>query len=282
MKTTELYLEQVLIGFLIVFIAAMPWIPELWAHPKDIQAGISIIGGSAALGFAFFIGIPFDRLADTLSERLDKQNRLKFALGPPLQPKPKDRNGDPIDDPYPEDMLLIVCRRDQQTVTRAQDYLRSRVRLTRALAAYAPAIAFIATLSTDSWTSGAKRVDASSMAIWFGIVAAGYLAWALLVLKGPRIPRTSETAQVEDYMVQRPRPGRDARTFAIPALLLVASLIVGLANVCDHPLVLAAALAGAALTILSAWSWWRISTTYRQFLSDCWRFSGNSGASKPS
>ena len=30
MKTTELYLEQVLIGFLIIAIGVLPWLPEMW------------------------------------------------------------------------------------------------------------------------------------------------------------------------------------------------------------------------------------------------------------
>jgi len=163
MKTTDLYLEQVLIGFLVILIAALPWIPQLWAHSGDVKTGISIIGGSAALGFAFFIGIPFDRLADTLSERLDIRHRLKFALDYLIKPE-ADRKDFPVGDPFPEDMLMILCRRDQ-SVTRAHDYLRSRLRLTRALAVYAPAMAFIATLSVARWETAGTKVDPSTAAI---------------------------------------------------------------------------------------------------------------------
>ena len=154
MKTPELYLEQVFIGFLIVAIAALPWIPDLLSRAEDIKAGIGIIGGSAALGFAFFIGVPFDRLADTLTGRLDRRNRLKFAIGRENESKFVDQSGTVIDDPFPENMLVILCRRDKGA-SETEDYHRSRVRLTRALAAYAPALAFIATLSVAHWETSA-------------------------------------------------------------------------------------------------------------------------------
>ena len=281
MKTTELYLEQVLIGFLIIFIGAFPWIPVLWSHAGDIKTGMSIIGGSAALGFAFFIGIPFDRLADTLSDRLEQHSRLKAAIAalkPPPPPKPTDRNGAPIDDPYPEDMLLIACRRDQ-SVVRALDYLRSRVRLTRALAAYAPALTLIATLSVDCWQTEDDIAPARA-AVWFGLVAAAYLAWALLVSMTESLPRTHDTTgRFKQYQDRPPAACYDGATYVVPALVLIASIAAGSMKACDHPLVLAAALGGATLTILSTWSWWRISKTYRAFLLDCWKF-GNPGAAK--
>jgi hypothetical protein len=273
MKTTDLYLEQVLIGFLVILIAALPWIPQLWAHSGDVKTGISIIGGSAALGFAFFIGIPFDRLADTLSERLDIRHRLKFALDYLIKPE-ADRKDFPVGDPFPEDMLMILCRRDQ-SVTRAHDYLRSRLRLTRALAVYAPAMAFIATLSVARWETVGTKVDPSTAAIWFGIVAAAYLAWALIVSDKSDLPLTKKV--VIDFKLRPPQAGRDVPTLIVPLLLLAASIIVGLAEICDHPLVLAAAVAGTVLSGLSAWSWWRISKTFRKFLSDWWKFSDHTG-----
>jgi len=76
MKTTELYVEQVLIGLLVIAIGVLPWAPEL----RGKLASMTIGEGSVLLGLAFWLGIPFDQFADTLSERLERHNRLQFAL----------------------------------------------------------------------------------------------------------------------------------------------------------------------------------------------------------
>ncbi|MEA2876352.1 MAG: hypothetical protein QOF14_1548 [Hyphomicrobiales bacterium] len=280
MKTTELYLEQVLIGFLIIAIVALPWIPELLSRTEDIKTGIGIIGGSAALGFAFFIGVPFDRLADTLTGRLDRRNRLKFAIERENK-KFQDQSGKDIEDPFPEDMLVIACRRDKGA-SETEDYHRSRVRLTRALAAYAPAMALIATFSVAHWENEGWRVEPTAAAVWFGLAAAGYLAWALLVLDDSDLPRTNDAKKMPVYRAERQKSGFDLRNLAMPSLILTVALIVGLRHYCEHKLALATALAGVLFTLLSMWSWWRISTTYRQFLADCWTHRAQATASKTS
>lgn len=285
MKTSELYLEQVLIGFLIIAIAALPWIPELLWRTEEIKAGIGIIGGSAALGFAFFIGVPFDRLADTLTGRLDRRNRLKFAIdrenkkSQDQNMKFQDQSGKDIDDPFPEDMLVILCRRDKGA-SETEDYHRSRVRLTRALAAYAPAMALIATFSVAHWETEGWQVEPSTTAAWFGLVAAMYFVWALLVLDDSDLPRTNNRKKMDDYSVQQSKTGFDLRNLAMPSLILAVAVFVGLRHGCEHKLALATALGGALFTLLSMWSWWRISTTYRRFLADCWTHRAQATASK--
>jgi hypothetical protein len=281
MKTSELYLEQVFIGFLIIAIAALPWIPELLSRADDIKTGIGIIGGSAALGFAFFIGVPFDRLADTLTDRLDRRNRLKFAIGRKNKPKFRNQGGDVLDDSFPEDMLVIMCRRDKGA-SETEDYHRSRVRLTRALAAYAPAMALIATFSVAHWETEGWQVEPSTTVAWFGLVAAMYLVWALLVLDDSDLPRTDDADKMNDYRARHSKTGFDFRNLAVPSLILAVAVFVGLRHGCEHQLALATALAGALFTLLSMWSWWRISTTYRQFLCDCWIHRDRSAASNSS
>ena len=76
MKTTELYIEQVIIGLLVLTIAAAPWARELVGTLGEIN----IKEVSVFLGLAFLLGIPFDRFADTLSDRLERHHRLQFAL----------------------------------------------------------------------------------------------------------------------------------------------------------------------------------------------------------
>ena len=279
MKTTELYLEQVFIGFLILAIAALPWVPDLWDNLKNVQTVVGVAGGSAALGLAFWLGIPFDRLADTLCDRLDKRNRLDFALRLREKRTPAPAKEE---DPYPENQYLIACRKQSATVIRQWDYLRSRIRLSRALAAYGPALTLVATFAAVHWKPGSATIDLSVAGCWFGLVIAAYAVWMMLVLivpKSAKVPRTDEVDEREVYASERKKWTMrelgawfaEWRTWLVPVALIAGAVLYGAKN-SEHAEALWIAVGGAALTTLAAWSWWRISTTYREFLFDCWRF----------
>jgi hypothetical protein len=291
-KTTELYLEQVFIGFLILAIASVPWIPFLWDHLKDINTAIGLAGGSAALGLAFWLGIPFDRLADTLLDRLDRRNRLDFALRLPDKRKPEETKDE---DPYPENQYLIACRKQTATVIRTWDYLRSRIRLSRALAAYGPALTMVATFSVAHRTVDGTQIGLSTAGGWFAIVIAAYSVWMILVLivpKDAKLPRTDQVEARKAYEAKRKEIDgskikgelsawfAEWQTWLVPVLLIATSLIYGSRHL-DRPEAFWIAIGGTALTILSVWSWWRISTTYRDFLLDCWQFRDHTDAPKP-
>jgi hypothetical protein len=267
-KTTELYLEQVFIGFLIIAIGALPWVPDLWDNLKNVQTVVGVAGGSAALGLAFWLGIPFDRLADTLFDRLDKRNRLDYALG--LKRKPTDTLDK--DDPYPENQYLISCRKQSATIIRQWDYHRSRIRLSRALAVYGPALTFVATFAAVHWKAGGADIDLSAAGCWFGIVIVAYAAWMILVLSGAKVPRTNDETKDHDAYKERGAHWLfEWQTWLVPVILIVAAIVYATKNP-GHAEALLMAVGGAVLTAVSAWSWWRISTTYRDFLLDCWQF----------
>ena len=61
------------------------------------------------------------------------------------------------------------------------------------------------------------------------------------------------------------------RTWIVPTFLL---LFVFIHFFQSDSLVLLVAGSGILLTVLSAWSWWRITMTYRQFLLDVKKFQG--------
>ncbi|MEA2874148.1 MAG: hypothetical protein QOH67_4124 [Hyphomicrobiales bacterium] len=279
MKTTELYLEQVLIGFLIIAIGALPWLPELWRSLEDIKAVVGIVGGSAALGLAFLIGIPFDRLADTLLDRLDARSRIELALGKLKGRYKSQKEWDeslPFPDLYPEDRLLIAGRRRAGPIVDSLDYHRSRIRLARALAVFGPALTFIATLAVARWEEAEIRFVQLSPSLWLGVVVAAYLVWMLLVVSDDKLPRTNEPRILDEG--GKPAWRVELRSWIVPLLLLLASTAMGLAAICNYPDVLLTALGGAALTILCTWTWWRITSTYRLFLLNCDRFSDKTGA----
>lgn len=301
MKTTELYIEQVIIGFLVLAIIALPWAPELSYKLGDIN----IAEGSVLLGLAFLLGIPFDRFADTLSERLDRHHRLQFALDrsvgekfPARKPEPDNKRLET--DLFAEDEYRRTGLREKDAVVNWIEYHRSRIRLARALAVYGPALTLSLTLSM-------ARRPHYEIGIWLIAVAAGYIVWGIVVsppkslskhtsrsskpcneesppesaLFGEELPRTDDALFCAyakkrgrintDGRVQRAssaggRPWSDEwRSLVVPVLVLVAALSFG---VVYKGKIAWVAVCGALVTVISTWSWWRISTTYRTYLFD--------------
>ena len=284
MKTTELYIEQVIIGFLVLAIAALPWTREWRGHLGDIN----LAEGSVLLGVAFLLGIPFDRLADTLSERLDQHHRLQFALdrweGYKF-PATKRDNDKLEQDLFAEDEYRIQGLRDKDAVVNWIEYHRSRIRLARALAVYGPALTLSLTLSM---ARNDDKISRYEIGIWLSAVAAGYVVWAILAsppksvrrLAGELLPKTYH-ARIIQYAMKRNRvdfaTGRvieapravlrvwsdEWRSLVVPVLVLDAALSFGINYNAKTAWV---AVCGALVTVISAWSWWRISSTYRAYL----------------
>src|SRR5260370_6865343 len=89
-------------GFVMILVVLLPWLAESVSQlrPPESLADVAVVG-SAAIGVAFFIGIPFDRLSDTLMERVDQMHRLSMAY-----PGAHKLKSDPVDF-FPEDPLLF-------------------------------------------------------------------------------------------------------------------------------------------------------------------------------
>jgi hypothetical protein len=270
MKTTELYLEQTFIGALIMVIFSAPWLPDLPTGSQH-QSWIQVVTTSSiALGLAFWLGIPFDRLADTLSERLERHNRLRFALKNPLPAG--NRSGDDI---FPEDEMVVTCRRESASVVSWLDYHRSRIRLARAMAVYGPALAVMLTVATVK--------PPVEPAYWYGaaygVIALSYIVWAFLAQGGKEIARTSAASKYArdwGYGVKGSLGGdsriwwHERKVIAVPFLLLVGAIVLGLYG--KEFVAFGVACVAAGLTVLSAWAWWRIGCTYRSYLRDFCRF----------
>jgi hypothetical protein len=282
MKTTELYIEQVLIGFLIIVIVLLPWVPEVAARFTEGSAALAIVGGTTALGLGFWLGIPFDRIADTLSERLLRHNRLRFALNLACTRElpAEGADGKLASDLYPEDELRVRGLGRGPALVEWIDYHRSRIRLARAFAVYGPALTV--TLSLGVWSFRHKLDDSDKIIAVGGIVAA-YLLWAILARVGEKLPRTDRKAFCE-YAAKwgHLEPGSrrikesgfgdgfiwvyEWPVLVVPVALLAAALLVGLHS--EDPYVQLAGAGGTLLTLVFAWSWWRISHTFRTYLRD--------------
>jgi hypothetical protein len=265
MKTTELFVEQTLTGFLVLTAAAAPFLSweTLQDLPEEAKGGIDISSAAGAIGAAYLLGVIFDRFADTLLERVNRWNRLLFAIE-----LKKENKALSADDPFPEDQLQIEVIHQGDEAWEWMDYLRSRIRVARAMTAFVPAL----TLSMELAIGLRDRpgmVKAALASVVAAYVAA-FLVSQILERSSRKLPKTYDLHTDEDF--QGARAMMKATTepvFWLGVFLL--SLGLGLIPLGAGPgrTAMAAVLAtGAVLTGISAWAWWRLTETFMQFLRD--------------
>jgi hypothetical protein len=265
MKTTELFVEQTLTGFLVLTAAAAPFLSweSLQKLPDDAQGGIDISSAAGAIGIAYLLGVIFDRFADTLLERLNRWNRLLFAI----ELKKENKALSP-DDPFPEDQLQIEVIHQGDEAWEWMDYIRARIRLARAMTAFVPAL----TVSMELAMGLRDRpgIIKAVLAIVVAAYVAAFVVSQILERSSWRLPKTYDLHSDEDCRGARAR----MRAVREPALWLGVFLLalgLGLIPLGAGPArtSMAAVLAtGAVLTAISAWAWWRTTETFMQFLRD--------------
>ena len=300
MKTTELFVEQVLIGFLVLLVAALMFWTDVYAFAarrSDKTIDVLVTGG-VLVGAAYLIGMVYDRIADTLLQDIEGHGRLQFALS-----RFKFRNGkirtrvysrrvgareksvqdfsvnlssniDPFDDGRSRVMVF-----SNSEATAQMEYLRSRIRLTRALATIIPGLMIATLLAVDGGDSG----------IWWTAVALTVpLAYAatlflktLKVENAPcyRPPKTYRLREIVKYTRRaqmRYDDGKDPWHIVrlilydevwIALLLLTIAGVVLVVKTAIYEL-LALVIVGLVLTIVVGWTWWRISMTFYAFVRD--------------
>lgn len=257
-----------------------PWGGELWDHFQKVKLVTGLASGAFVLGVCFLLGIVLDRFADTLTEELERHHRLRFAFK--NLPAGFALENERWKDPFKEDELRLAMLRDSDHVVEWMDYHRSRVRLSRAMAVFLPAL-------TLSIVVGAYRVfDANSNyspTTWLLLILLAYaLAASDSLYRKERTPSTDEARALvyahKHGLLNGSRGlgqrldlyktiAREPCVLCAGALLLsaiVISIATWNAELC------AVAGAGTVLSILSGWSWWRISETYRGYLRDIGRF----------
>jgi hypothetical protein len=286
LKTTELFAEQVLIGLLVILIVGLAFYHPLKAFYESHQGSPSLLGqvvaggflaqivaGGFLLGFAYLIGIVYDRIADTLLQDLESHGRLHFAFKP-LRIKGSDKFVVPHNDPFEDGKYRILVLGNSQA-TDHMEYLRSRIRLTRALTTLIPGIMVSLLLAADDNRAGR----------WWYVAAAALpvVYAATLFMKGMkckhvqkyRPPKTYDLKKLAEYMTrgrllregpERPRSVRwfvfqDEVWFALFLLTVAAAKLVSSSYGRFSVVV-----AGVVLTIIVGWSWWRICGTFYSFL----------------
>jgi hypothetical protein len=265
MKSTELFVEQTLTGFLVMSAAAAPFVGVeiLQEVSGEATGGLDIGEAAGAIGAAYLLGVIFDRFADTLLERFNRWNRLLFAIELKRKNEALSQR-----DPFPEDQLQIEVIHQGGEAWEWMDYLRARIRTARAMAAFVPAL----TLSLALAVGFRDRPEVTRAALTIVVVAylMSFLASRVLEKSARRLPKTFELHTDEDF--QRARA--NMRTMREPVFWLgfsLSALGAGLIVISDGSErdVMAAVLgAGAVLAGISAWAWWRMTITFMQFLRD--------------
>ena len=280
MKTTEVFVEQVLIGLLVILNFALLASPALVSQLKfDFQTGAAVVGA------AYLIGIVFDRFADTLLEDIERHNRLKFALNEENRwlkslagDKPNDAENASISkDFFPEDEYRMKLFDNGEAVSYA-NYLRTRIRLSRAMAVLIPGltVAFLLRVTRER----ISRTEWISSVMMLGLLYGGALMAQLIrgmKRKGKTVwykpPRTDRYAD-EVTCYKESLLNKSHRVFlaliepSFWALTLMTCLGARLSVQTGRRIFLLVPVAGIALTLLTGWTWLRIHHTFMAFLRD--------------
>lgn len=274
MRTTEIFAEQIIIGFLILGIIVLPFLTLKW---NQSQINLGNIGkGILIIILAYLLGIIFDRFADTLLSRHEQYNRLNFAekLKEKLHEKQFTQK-----DPFPEEIwrMKILSRKDG--TTDFMEYLRSRIRLSRSLAVFLPALTI----------SGLLKIGLDTNLDYFhymtritlGFIAIVYTFIFLIVIwisnskkdsisDNWKLPKTWDS----DFELKKAnfKWEREPMTIALIIFSLSGILLIILIEIMVPKSILTTIpilVIGSGLSALSAWSWWRIMGTFMQLLNNC-------------
>jgi hypothetical protein len=158
MKTTEIFIEQVLIGFLVLLAFSLPYTREIWSllFTPQAQGAVTssngggttdlskIIGVSAFLvGSAYLLGTLFDRYADQILQPVERCIRTQIVID---SQKTQSNQPNGWRDPFPENFYRVYMLHTAETAAAWFAYLRSAVRLCRAMALLLPGVTLGAVL----------------------------------------------------------------------------------------------------------------------------------------
>jgi hypothetical protein len=274
MKTTEVFVEQVLIGLLVMLNLALMLPPEVTNQVKALDKTVlEALFVAAAIATAYLVGIVFDRCADTLLEDIERHCRLKTALQgktPPIE-----------SDPFPEDKYRMKVLLNSEAASYS-NYIRTRLRLTRAMAILIPALSVSFLLSKTRGRIADPTWVAAAVSL--GVIYGGALVAQLIRSKRIKAsdgstfwykpPRTNDREAVNEYLAEKLSQkktllwGFAACEPAFWGFIAVTVLGLALALKTDCRAFLAVPFLTIALTLLTGWTWWRITKTFLDFLRD--------------
>lgn len=280
MKTTEIFIEQVLIGLLVLATGFLPYIDT--NKIKELKEYNSIVEGALIIAVAYLLGIVFDRFADTLLSRLDQYHRLNFTIE--LIKKGKQHSGP---DPYPEDKYQIKILQGSGGAIEKMNYFRSRMRLSRALAIFTPALTISCLLSLWQYQYKDMIPPPPGYILYFlgGTALIYVLCFIITAFVLDELPKTKEIdiLKVKNvkgvykckfiYVDKFPTFSKAEFSWWWEPTTVAGVLLFGMMTFIaayyhqKHACVVL--LTGLGISAISAWSWRRISQTFMKFLMDC-------------
>lgn len=261
MNTTEIFVEQVLIGGLVLLVVAIGYV-DLDALPLPTEGALA--GAFAVVGFvgaAYLAGIVTDRVFDSLLQDLERHARLRFVWRTIWEEKLPEPIGE---DPFEEGRLRLALYGSEGASSQVFNYQRSRIRLARCLALLAPCLGFSVTLHALADVRGLQLAGQLLLpATFVALLAVKESEW----WKKRAPPRTDKMDRLKVYFSLRPVSPLAKEWLLLAAVLL--SLFVGAASiVLQNPGPAWAWLGGVACGALSGWAWWRMLETQARLLWD--------------
>lgn len=293
MKATEMFVEQLLIGFVIMFISVVMISGSYdsfaghWSGDSRSALFIQVVFGTFAFAAAYLTGVLYDRCADTLLEDIEQYNILKFVLSGlsgaeigELQSK-KTLKKDPF--PFQDIRMSIMAQGGE--LTEYASYLRSRIRLSRSLTTLMPALFIALTVQQAKPPEYARTVLALCVAAVYALALLSKVSGGKQSRDKP--PKTGDLSLSEGFGKDHVTIAKDPHTKGLRVtmtwmrrgLYIGDDVVWGLVTVTLMGLIVAAAavkagpqwvflypLGGAALTFLSGWVWLRIYDTYLKYM----------------
>jgi|SRR5215213_1504879 len=283
MKTTEVFVEQVLIGLLVILNVGLMINPSKAGLDKvDLKEGVALVAA------AYLTGIIFDRFADTVLEDIEQRMRLKLAHDALVHACKLKEN--PPEDLFPEHQYRMKVLQNREAFTYG-NYIRTRIRLSRAMAILIPGLS-VSFLIGKVAEKTQVRVEQMWEPALLGAIYGGALVAQLIRRKNPiqwsekktegvlgkspwykigwyKVPKTNNSAGLKEYLNGQPKLLRfsfQEPFFWMVILLTVLGFI--LADDAGRRLFFAVPLISILLTLLATWSWWRINKTFLVFLRD--------------
>jgi hypothetical protein len=242
----------------------LPWTPEIVAALNANRGTSQLVAGAGVVFLAYVLGVVFDRLADTLTDWLERRQRLLFVEYLVSTGRPSEWSHDP----FPENELRMHVLNIGGGLGAWVDYHRSRMRIARALAVYMPFV-------TWSLAIGLIRLHhrprpslhlmwPAALALFVVVVAAHLLNERL------KVPRTDAPAQTRRAFLARhptlwPHPAIWCGSALVVAAITVTAYIEWARPVLGGRVIVPTFAAGL-LAAASGWAWWRISWTFREYL----------------
>jgi hypothetical protein len=146
MKTTAIFIEQAIIGFIVLAICLLPVHSAIALSNNEPSGSRDVFVAAVAIGVAYLLGIIFDRYADACAGGYERHLRARYAIE--LATWPEGRAADP----FPEDRYRIQQLHAGTGVTEWFNYLRSTIRLARGLMVFVPGLTLSGVMAIRDWS----------------------------------------------------------------------------------------------------------------------------------